>query len=62
LRELHEAKKARDAQDCIYVSAGDFTANARDYATKNSVRLLSGNELAQMIARVQRASHRWKLF
>jgi restriction system protein len=62
LRELCEAKKARDAQDCIYVSAGDFTANARDYAVKNSVRVLSNAELAQMVARVERASRRWKLF
>jgi restriction system protein len=62
LRELVEAKKARDAQDCIYVAAGGITGNARDYATKNSVRLLSDTELAQMVARVERAAHRWKLF
>ena len=62
LRELADAKKARDAQDCIYVSAGDFTANARDFAAKHSVRLLCGAELAQMVARVERATHRWKLF
>ena len=27
LRELHEAKKAIDASYCMYVTAGDFTAN-----------------------------------
>jgi restriction system protein len=62
LRELLDAKKAADAQDCTYVSAGDFTANANDFAAKNSVRLLYGAELAQMVARVTRAGHRWKLF
>ena len=62
LRELIDEKKAREAQDCIYVSTGDITANAREFATKNSVRLLGGAELAQMIARVERAGHRWKLF
>jgi restriction system protein len=62
LRELADAKKAHDAQDCIYVSAGDFTANAREFATRHSVRLLCGAELAQMVARVERAGHRWKLF
>lgn len=62
LRDLREAKKARDAQDCIYVSAGDFTANARDYAAKNSVRLLYDAELAQMVARVGHGTRRWKLF
>jgi restriction system protein len=62
LRELFDAKKAADAQDCIYVSTGEFNANAREFAAKNSVRLLNDVELAQMVARVQRATRRWKLF
>ena len=62
LRDLYEAKKAREAQDCIYVAAGGFTDNARDFALKNSIRLVSDGELAQLVARVERASHRWKLF
>lgn len=62
LRELFDAKKAADAQDCIYISAGEFNANAREFAAKNSVRLLNDVELAQMVARVQRATRRWKLF
>ena len=62
LRELLDAKKSADAQDCIYVSAGSFTDNARDFAAKNSIRLLNDAELAQMVARVQRASSRWKFF
>src|SRR3954469_4833869 len=31
LRDLLEAKNAQDAAECIYVAAGDFTANARDF-------------------------------
>jgi len=62
LRELHEAGKTADAQDCIYVSAGDFTANARDYAQKHSVQLLNDAELARVVGRVQRSTRRWKLF
>ncbi len=62
LKELLEAKHTADAQDCIYVAAGDFTANARRFAAKNSIRLLSEAELAQMVARVERATRRWKLF
>ncbi len=62
LRDLYEAKKTRDAQDCIYVAAGGFTDNAHDFALKNSIRLLCDGELAQLVARVERASHRWKLF
>ena len=62
LRELLDAKKIAEAQNCIYVSAGEFTANAREFAKKNSVRLLNDVELAQMVARVERATRRWKLF
>jgi len=62
LRDLLEAAKTAEAQDCIYVSAGTFTDNARAFAEKNSLRLLSDSELAQMVARVERATRRWKLF
>ena len=59
LRELLEAKKAQDAADCIYVAAGDFTANARGFATEKSIRLLSDAPLAQLIARVERGQRGW---
>ena len=62
LRELLDAKKAAEAQDCIYVATGSFTDNARDFANKNSIRLLCDAELAQLVARVVRPGHRWKLF
>jgi restriction system protein len=62
LRELLAAKQSADAQDCIYVSTGGFTDNAREFANKNAIRLLRDAELAKLVARVTRAGHRWKLF
>ena len=53
LRDLLEAKEAQDAAQCIYVAAGDFTANARTFATQKSIRLLHGAALATLIARVE---------
>jgi len=62
LRELLDAKKAREAAECIYVAAGDFTANARTFATEKSIRLLHGTPLAELIARVERGKRGWFRF
>jgi len=59
LRELYAAKQTQDAQECIYVAAGDFTANARAYATEKGVRLLQDAALATLVARVERGKKRW---
>ena len=59
LRELFDAMRARDAHECIYVAAGDFTANARAFATEKKIRLLSDAELAGLVARVERGQRRW---
>lgn len=58
LRELVALRRARAADSALYVAAGGFSANARDYATKHGVRLLEGAELAQRVARVQPALQR----
>ena len=58
LRELHAAKQAREAQECIYVAAGDFTANARAFATEKAIRLLHDKALATLVARVERGKKR----
>ena len=50
LRELHAAKGARDAHECIYVSAGEFTDNARAFSTEKGLRLLHGAELAELVS------------
>jgi restriction system protein len=62
LRDLLKAKKAEDAAECIYVAAGDITANAREFATQKSIRLLHGAALANLIARVERGKSGWFRF
>jgi restriction system protein len=51
LRELLLAKEMADAQECIYVAAGDLSQNARHFAAQKEIRLLCDAELAQFIAR-----------
>jgi restriction system protein len=62
LRGLYEAMQARDADECIYVTAGDFTANARTFATEKAIRLLNNAALAKLVARVKRGRGRWSFF
>ncbi len=62
LHELREAMRARSADDCIYVAAGDFTANARKFAAEKAIRLLSDAALVQLVARVERGRRRWNPF
>jgi restriction system protein len=62
LRGLHAAMQARDADECIYVAAGDFTANARVFATEKAIRLLNGAALVKLVARVKRGRWRWSFF
>lgn len=49
LKELDAARRAREAQECIYVAAGEITENARAFATEKSIRLLHGAELTQLL-------------
>jgi restriction system protein len=49
LRELVAAQRAREAQDCTYVAAGEVTANATTFAAQNGIRLLQGAELAELL-------------
>ena len=54
LRELHEAKRARDAHECLYVATGEITDGARKFATEKNVRIVHGAELAKLLPRVGR--------
>jgi restriction system protein len=49
LRELHAARRRREAQDCIYIAAGDVTENAVSFSAQNGIRLLRAAELAQLL-------------
>ena len=51
LRELLLAKDAAEAQDCVYVAAGELSQNARQFAAENKMRLLCEAELVQLLAR-----------
>lgn len=45
LQELRAAVDAREADDAIYIAAGDFTEQARRFAARNRIRLLQGADL-----------------
>ena len=49
LRDLHAMKEARNAHECIYVAAGEITANARAFALKHAIKLVGGPELARLL-------------
>jgi restriction system protein len=59
VRDLFEAGQARNAHEYIYVVAGEFTANAREFAAEKSIRLLNGAELVQLVTRVARGRKKW---
>ena len=48
LREIHAAKDTRSAHECIYVCAGEITDSGRRFAEDNGIRLMLGEELAQL--------------
>jgi restriction system protein len=45
LTDLHAACVARDADDAIYVAAGDFTDQARAFAQSHRIRLVQNADL-----------------
>jgi restriction system protein len=49
LRELHAARRRREAHECIYIAAGDVTENAVAFSAQNGIRLLHGAELAKLL-------------
>ena len=49
LQELHAAREAHGAQDCIYVTTGELTDKARAFAVKHAIRLAGGAELARLL-------------
>jgi restriction system protein len=49
LRELDALGRAREAHECVYVSAGEFTENARAFALEKRIRLVHDAELARLL-------------
>jgi len=58
LRALLQAKQAADAHDCIYVTAGDLSPNARQFAARNGIRLLCDAELVEFLAPANEGKHK----
>ena len=50
LRNLHAAARSREAQECIYIAAGEFSDNARVFAAEKNIRLVHDAELAALLA------------
>lgn len=49
LRELEAARKAREANECVYVAAGEVTEQAKTFAAERNIRLMGGVELAKRL-------------
>jgi len=47
LRELEDARRAREAAECIYVATGEVTAQARAFAAERNIRVVEGAELVR---------------
>lgn len=56
VRELCEATTGHDAADCVCISAGEFSANAREFAAGKPVTLLGGAALAELVGAVGKKS------
>jgi restriction system protein len=54
LRELDDARRARDAHECIHVASGEITAAARAFALERKIRLIHGADLVKLLPRVRR--------
>ncbi|HVF63352.1 MAG TPA: restriction endonuclease [Casimicrobiaceae bacterium] len=46
LQDLHAAMGAREADDALYVVAGEVTDQARDFAARHRIRVVNGPALA----------------
>lgn len=55
LRELDGARRAAEAQESIYVAAGEISDQARAFAAQKNIRLALGPELARLLRRSTRA-------
>ncbi len=51
LREAHALAQRREAQELIYIVAGEVTDNARAFAKEKNIRLVGDAELAQLVSR-----------
>jgi restriction system protein len=53
LRDVCKAKEAKGAHDCFYITAGEFTQNAMQFAVENKMRLVHGAGLAKLLRKMK---------
>ena len=53
IRELYGVMTSERANDCIFVSSGNYTAEARLFAEDKPIWLIDGSQLLEMVAGVQ---------
>jgi restriction system protein len=49
LRGLHAARIAREGSASLYVTIGELSDNAREFAVQHGIQVLQGGELAQLL-------------
>lgn len=54
IRELYGVMTAESASDCIFVSSGNYTAEARLFAEGKPIWLIDGSELLNLVSDVQK--------
>jgi restriction system protein len=57
VRELYGVMAAKNVKQGIVVTYGEFTAEAREFAKANSIALIDGPKLTQMIASVPQSEN-----
>lgn len=57
IRELYGVMTAEQANDCIFVSSGNYTAEARLFAEGKPIWLIDGSELLDLVSSVQVQPH-----
>jgi len=57
IRELYGVMTAERANDCIFVSSGNYTAEARLFAEDKPIWLIDGSELLDLVSSVQAQPH-----
>jgi restriction system protein len=59
LRELHEAISRHEAFNGVCITAGGFSANAREFAAGKPITLLHDAALAELVGTLETTSKRW---
>ncbi len=49
LRELHAAQRSREAVGSVYMTLGELSDNAREYARENGIRVMQASEVATLL-------------